>query len=163
MIAKIPTLSARAVLLIATVLAVGALSPPSVLAAVDRQVPAPTGTWRLAVTNPGGGEFYSLMVFHRDGTLTERVSSGPGESSSVGLWRRRPGQWVAVTMEQFRDSDGDGAFDRRFLVRLMLQITGHDTMSGTSDFEVRTLDGQTLLAGPFVGFTVEARRMTIVE
>lgn len=147
------------------VLATAAL--PGALSGSARPVPDgiqgegdPIGTWRLTVTGPNNSQFHSLIMFHQDGTITERNSFNIGESTGAGVWSRLPGRRFAVTTEQFVDTDNDGWFDARYQVRLTFLLTGPDTMMGTAGFDIRTLDGTTVLAGPFQGFAVDATRMT---
>lgn len=122
------------------------------------------GTWRLTVTGPGGGEFFFFMVFHRENTLTGRGSASPAASMTSGVWKKMPGHGNFVaTMEQFSESGmPDGSFDIRFRVFLTIQLLDNHTMIGTSSFEVLSLDGTTVLAGPIGGFTHEGTRMTVL-
>ncbi len=135
------------------------------------------GTWRLTVSDPGGG-FFSLTTFHADNTLIDRPSTSPYVGVGVGVWeaicddhrdRRRRGDKhrhcdrseYAATFDSFVDSDFDTNFDIRVRVRLTVYVE-NDTFVGTGTIEVRTLDDSQLLAGPFPDATFEATRMTVI-
>ncbi len=135
------------------------------------------GTWRLTVSDPGGG-FLSLTTFHADNTLIDRPSTSPHVGVGVGVWeaicddhgdRRRRGDKhrhcdqsdYAATFDSFVDSNFDNSFDIRVRVRLTVYVE-NDTLVGTGTIEVRTLDDSQLLAGPFPGATLEATRMTVI-
>ena len=138
------------------------------------------GTWRLTVSDPGGG-FLSLTTFHADNTLIDRPSTSPSVGVGVGVWeaicdddddhndRRGRGDEhrhcdqfkYAATFDSFVDSDFDTSFDIRVRVRLTVYVE-NDTFVGTGTIEVRTLDDSQLLAGPFPDATFEATRMTVI-
>lgn len=121
------------------------------------------GTWRFSGFAPGVGDFFDYLVFHKDRTLTERVAS-PVESIGSGVWKaiRSDDADFAATFETFRDNDSDGIFDSRTRVRLTLQLHG-DTITGTGTIEFRTLEENTLFAGPFPGATFRATRMKVIR
>ena len=140
------------------------------------------GTWRLTVSDPGGG-FLSLTTFHADNTLIDRPSTSTTVGLGVGVWkaicdddddhseRGRSGDKhrhrhcdqsdYAATFDSFVDSDFDTNFDIRVRVRLTVFVE-NDTLVGTGTIEVRTLDDSQLLAGPFPGATFEGTRMTVI-
>ena len=138
------------------------------------------GTWRLTVSDPGGG-FLSVTTFHADNTLIDRPSTSPNVGVGVGVWEAicdddddhsdRPGRGdehrhcdpseYAATFDSFVDSDFDTNFDIRVRVRLTVFVE-NDTFVGTGTIEVRTLDDSQLLAGPFPDATFEATRMTVI-
>ena len=138
------------------------------------------GTWRLTVSDPGGG-FLSLTTFHADNTLIDRPSTSTTVGLGVGVWKAicdddddhsdRPGRGdehrhcdpseYAATFDSFVDSDFDTNFDIRVRVRLTVFVE-NDTLVGTGTIEVRTLDDSQLLAGPFPDATFEATRMTVI-
>ena len=132
-------------------------SPPPAFAAGDSIV----GTWRIAVSPPVGEDFFSLMVFDKRNTMTERVTISPGISMGSGVWERTDGHdQFAVTLETFSDDDLDGTYDTRAQIRLTLQVDG-DTLAGTATVDIFTLDG-TFLIVSFPGLTLEGTRMTVV-
>jgi hypothetical protein len=63
----------------------------------------------------------------------------------------------------FEDTDSDGSFDRRFLVRLTIQLVDDDTLTATGTIVDLTLDGTTLLAGPISGILSKATRMRVIR
>ncbi len=133
------------------------------------------GTWRLTVSDPGGG-FLSLTTFHADNTLMDRASTSPFVSVGVGVWEAigddddhhsdshhndSDQSDYAATFDVFVDSDFDTNFDIRLRIRLTVCVE-NDTLAGTATIEVRTLDNSQLIAGPFPGNTFEATRMTVI-
>lgn len=141
--------------------------PGAVLAEDDQEQDDVTlvGAWRTSVLFPGGHfEFFSIEVFHRGGTMTDRVSAlGPATSVGSGVWKKIPGPGnFAATFEGFDDMDSDGVFDRRFRVRLTIQLLDHDRFMATATIDNLTLDGATLLGPPFPGFTVQGTRMRVI-
>jgi len=123
------------------------------------------GTWRVTVfPGPPDQRFFSLMMFNKGGTLTERIANLPaGVTPSIGVWKRTSSHRLfAATMEGFLDTDSNGVFDQRYRVRLTIQLVNDDklTASGTVDF--LTLDGTTELAGPFPNNVFEGTRMKVM-
>ncbi len=134
------------------------------------------GTWRLTVSDPGGG-FLSLTTFHADNTLIDRPSTSTTVGLGVGVWEAigddddddsdsdsdsdSDQSGYAATFDSFIDSDFDTNFDIRVRVRLTVFVE-NDTLVGTGTIEVRTLDDSQLLAGPFPGVTFEGTRMTVI-
>ena len=133
------------------------------------------GTWRFTVDDPGQGTFFDILMFHEGNTLTERASSSPFVSMGSGVWEEIGDDDgdsdsdsddghadFAATFEAFNDGNFDGVFDSRFRIRLTLQLED-DTITGTGTVELRTLDNSMLIAGPFLGSTFEATRMTVIR
>ena len=138
------------------------------------------GTWRLTVSDPGGG-FLSLTTFNVDNTLIDRPSTSTTVGLGVGVWKAicdddddhsdRPGRGdehrhcdpseYAATFDSFIDSTFDTNFDIRARIRLTVYVE-NDTLTGTGTVEIRSLDGSQLLAGPFPGATIVATRMTVI-
>ncbi len=133
------------------------------------------GTWRLTVSDPGGG-FLSLTTFHADNTLIDRPSTSTTVGLGVGVWEAigddddhhsdshhndSDQSDYAATFDVFVDSDFDTNFDIRLRIRLTVYVE-NDTLAGTATIEVRTLDDSQLLAGPFPGATFVATRMTVI-
>jgi len=130
------------------------------------------GTWRLTVSDPGGG-FLSLTTFHADNTLIDRPSTSTTVGLGVGVWEAigddndvdsdsdSDQSDYAATFDSFVDSDFDTNFDIRVRVRLTVFVE-NDTLVGTGTIEVRTLDDSQLLAGPFPGATFVGTRMTVI-
>ncbi|HEX7295724.1 MAG TPA: hypothetical protein VF251_08240, partial [Pyrinomonadaceae bacterium] len=107
----------------------------------DGQDMAPTleGTWRVTVLPGTPSQFFSLMQFNKDGTMTEEASS-PSHTTSIGVWKKTQGHDFAATFELFSDGNGDGLFDTRLRVRLTIHVVDADSMTGTSTIDVLTLD-----------------------
>ncbi len=143
----------------------------------DHHGKALVGTWRLTVSDPGGG-FFSLTTFHADNTLIDRPSTSPYVGVGVGVWEAigdddddddsdsdsdsdSDQSVYAATFDSFVDSNFDNSFDIRVRVRLTVYVE-NDTFVGTGTIEVRTLDDSQLLAGPFPGATFEGTRMTVI-
>jgi hypothetical protein len=83
---------------------------------------------------------------------------------SSGVWDKIPGRGnFAATFEGFLDSDSDGSFDLRTRVRLTIQLLDDDTLTMTGTAEFLSLDGTTLLLGPFSGIPVEGTRMRVIR
>lgn len=121
------------------------------------------GSWRVVILPGTPNQFFSLMKFDEKGTMTD-VSSSPGNTASVGVWEKTHGTGNNAAMfELFLDSNNDGAVDLRFRVRLTIHVSDRDTLSGTSTLEVRTLDGGTLVAGPFAGIPLSGSRMKVLS
>lgn len=145
----------------------GAL-PSAVLADDDqnRDDASLVGTWRTSIVFAGVPfQFFSLETFNQGGTMTDRFGGGPsGPATSVGsgVWKKiaGPGNFAA-TFEGFDDSDSDGFFDRRFLVRLTIHLMDRETFVATGTIENLTVDGTTPLGPPFPGITVHATRMRV--
>jgi hypothetical protein len=139
----------------------------AVLAADDQDQDDATlvGAWRTSVLFPDGHfQFFTFSVFHREGTWTDRVSAlGPATSVGSGVWKKISGRGnFAATLEGFDDMDFDGVFDRRFRVRLTIQLLDHDSFTATATIDNLTLDGATPLGPPFPGFTVQGTRMQVI-
>lgn len=95
--------------------------------------------------------------------MTDRFASGPGSSVASGVWKKIPGLGnFATTFEGFEDTDSDGFFDQRFRVRLTIQLLDGDMLTFTGTAESLTLDGTTVLAGPFPGLHGQATRMYVI-
>ncbi len=132
------------------------------------------GTWRLTVSDPGGG-FLSLTTFHADNTLIDRPSTSTTVGLGVGVWEAigddddddsdsdsdSDQSDYAATFDSFIDSDFNTSFDIRVRVRLTVYVE-NDTLVGTGTIEVRTLDGSQVLAGPFPDATFVGTRMPVI-
>ena len=130
---------------------------------VDRETPSLQGTWRLTVLPGTPQQFFNLMVFNKEGTLTE-VSSFQGNTTSLGVWERIRGHGnFAATFELFFDNNLDGINDGRYRVRLTIRLLDDDTFTGTSTLDLLTLDGITVVAGPFPGLPIEGKRMKVLR
>jgi hypothetical protein len=134
----------------------------------DRDDAALVGTWRTSIIFAGVPfEFFSLESFNEGGTMTDRFGGGPsGPATSVasGVWKKIDGSGnFAATFEGFDDSDSDGFFDRRFLVRLTIHLLDRERFTATGTIENLTLDGSTPLGPPFPGITVQATRMRVIR
>jgi hypothetical protein len=121
------------------------------------------GAWRITVFPGTPSEHFSVMTVNRGGTMTDRFASGPGMSVASGVWTRiaGPGNF-ATTFEGFMDTDSDGFFDQRFRVRLTIQLLDGDMLTFTGTTESLTLDGTTVLAGPFPGILGQGTRMHVI-
>jgi hypothetical protein len=119
------------------------------------------GTWRVTVLAGTPGQFFSLMQFNKGGTVTE-VASTPGHTSSIGVWERIQGHDFAATFELFQDTNSDGLYDKRLRVRLTLHLIDNETLTGSSTVDVLTLDGETQVAGPFSGLSIDGKRMKVI-
>jgi hypothetical protein len=142
----------------------GAL-PGALLASDDADETADklVGTWRVTLHFPGApNESYSLMVFNSGGTMTEKISFA-GVSGSSGVWKKiaGPGRFAA-TFEGFDDGDSDGSYDSRFQVRLTIQLLDDNRLTMTSTPRFLSIDGTTLLAGPFP-VPGEGTRMRVIR
>ena len=148
------------------VLLAGAL-PGGVLAseAHDDEDARLVGTWRTTVRFPGiPNEFFTLMAFNPGGTMTDRIADTPRTSLGTGVWKKLRGHGrFAVTFDVFEDTDSDGFFDRRLLVRLTIHLVDGDTLTATGTIDALTLDGTTLLAGPFPGALIKGTRMRVMR
>lgn len=121
------------------------------------------GTWRATILSGTPNQFFSLMEFNKEGTLTE-VSSFQGNTTSLGVWERIPGHGnFAATFELFFDNNLDGINDGRYRVRMTLHVLDDDTFTGTSTLDLLTLDGTTVVAGPFPGLPIEGKRMKVLR
>lgn len=145
------------------------------------------GTWRFTGNDAVFGQFYDYLVFHEDNTMTEKVASTI-ESVGSGVWEeigsdrdvdrrsRRNSNGHSrrdsddddsdvasfrAMFETFRDNDADGTYDARTRVRITFRLTG-DTLTGTGTIELRTLEDNAPLAGPFEGSTFVATRMELI-
>ena len=121
------------------------------------------GTWRAAVSGaPGFPDFFSLMVFDKRNTMTEKTNDAASSMSS-GVWEKIDGDDdanFAVTFEFWLDDDLDGTFDFRFQVRGTMQVDD-DTLTGTATLDILAVDG-TALGITIPGFTFEGTRMTVI-
>ena len=128
----------------------------------ERESASLQGTWRVTV-NPGTPlQFFSLVAFNKGGTMTE-VASTPRHTTSIGVWKKIHGDGdFAATFELFLDSNSDGFFESRIRVRQTIHLLDDDTFTGTSTVDVLTLDGTTLVAGPFPGIALEGKRMRVM-
>lgn len=133
----------------------------------NRDHAALVGTWRTSIVFAGVPfEFFTLRVFNEGGTLTDRFGGGPsGPATSVGsgVWKKIGRGTFAATFEGFDDSDSDGVFDRRFLVRETIRLLDRDRFTATGTIQNFTVDGVTPLAPPFSGITVQASRMHVIR
>jgi hypothetical protein len=141
------------------------LATPAVLLAGNDDEGEPVelvGTWRVTILPT---QLFSLMVFDRGGTMTERVANGPSTVSvSSGVWKPLPGRGrFAAMFELFIDSDSDGFFDQRSRVRLTIQLLDDDRLTATATADFLTLDGTGQLAGPFPGIGLEGTRMRVIR
>jgi hypothetical protein len=123
------------------------------------------GTWRTTVRFPGVPiDFSTLMVVNPGGTMTDRFADGPRTSLSSGVWKKLHGRGrFAATYEGFEDTDSDGSFDQRFLVRMTIQLLDDDTLTATGTLDTLTLDGTTMLSGSLSGILVKATRMRVIR
>ncbi len=141
---------------LAALVAVAAASPPS---ATSRSTIV--GTWRLAVSSPVAGDFFSLTVFDKRNTMTDNASLDAGTSLGSGVWEKIGGHDTYAGMfEAWNDPDLDGTYDTRAQIRLTLQVDD-DTLTGTATVDILTLDG-TFLIVSIPGFIVEGTRMTVI-
>ena len=131
----------------------------------DRDDATLVGTWRQNITFPGVPiEFFDLIVFSEDGTVTERFGSlfdGPSLSISIGVWKKVGHNTFAVTMENFADTDRNGLFDVRFRIRSTFYVIDRDTVTATSMGEPLSVDGTTQL-GPSFSSTAQGTRMHVI-
>ncbi|MCM3874009.1 MAG: hypothetical protein ND895_25250 [Pyrinomonadaceae bacterium] len=135
----------------------------AVFADDDDERPNLQGTWRVTLLPGAPNQFFSLMEFHKGGTMTEEASS-PNHTGSIGVWKKIRGHGnFAATFELFRDSDGDEVLDGRFRVRLTIHLLDDDTMTGTFTVDLLTLDGTTQVGGPFPGLPLEGTRMKVMR
>lgn len=128
----------------------------------ERDRPSLQGTWRVTILPGAPNQFFSLMEFNKGGTMTE-ASSRAQNTTSIGVWKKIRGHGnFATTFELFFDSDSDGVIDSRYRVRKTIHLTDDDTFTGTVTIDVLTLDGTTLVAGPFPGVPLEGTRMRVM-
>lgn len=129
------------------------------------------GTWRITVSDPFGGGFFSLLTAHADNTLLERPSTSTSVSVGVGVWEAigdddsdsdsdSDSSDYAATFDTFTDDDADTFFDTRLRIRLTLQVED-DTVTGTGTVDVFSLDNSLLLFS-IPGAILEGTRMTVV-
>jgi hypothetical protein len=132
----------------------------------DRSVMSLVGTWRESIMFPGVPiEFFDLIAFNADGTLTERFGSrvdGPGLSEGIGVWTKVGADTFAATFENFADTDGDGLFDVRFRIRLTVHVVDRDVLSATGTSDTLSVDGNTELGSPSSGITIRGTRMRVM-
>ena len=119
------------------------------------------GTWRVTVLAGTPGQFFSLMQFNKGGTVTE-VASTPRHTTSIGVWKKVQDHDFAATFEVFQDTNSDGLFDKRVRVRLTIHLIDDETFTGSSTVDILTLDGDTKVAGPFSGLSIDGKRMTVI-
>ncbi len=139
--------------------------PDSALAADDRDRDEAVlvGTWRESIIFPGVPiEFFELVAFHEDGTLTERFGSGPALSAGIGVWKKVGRGTFAVTLENLEDTNHDGTFDVRYRIRATYHVE-RDTVTGTATSDTLSLDGMTQLGPSFPGITVRGTRMRVTR
>jgi hypothetical protein len=148
------------------VLCVSAL--PAVALAGDDRDPNDTtlvGTWRESIMFPGVPiEFFDLIAFNADGTLTERFGSvvdGPSITVSIGAWKKIGRGTFAVTMENFSDNNRDGNFDVRFRLRATYHVIDRDTLTATVTGDTLSVDGRTEVGPPFSA-TIQGTRMRVM-
>jgi hypothetical protein len=108
-------------------------------------------------------EFSNLTAFHEDGTVTERLGTGPALSTGIGVWKRVGRGVYAVTFENFEDRDHDGTFDVRYRIRVTYHVVDRNTLTATGTSDTFSVDGTTELAPPFPGATIRATRMFVVR
>lgn len=145
------------------------LTSSTALAADDAQL---AGTWRTRIVIPGApSALFTLMVFHAEGTITERFAGGPlaigapssAHSVSSGVWDRLPGPGsFAAMLEGFLDTDSNRFFDQRVQVRFTIQLLDHDRFTATATNQALSLDGSTPLFPPVRGITIEGTRMVVI-
>src|SRR6185503_16552554 len=103
------------------------------------------GTWRETITFSGVPlEFFDLIAFNADGTLTDRFASrvdGPALSESIGVWKKVGRGTYAVTLENFSDTDRDGLWDVRFRIRLTYHVVDRDHVTATGTSDTLSVDG----------------------
>jgi hypothetical protein len=147
-----------------TIALLSAALPGATLAADDRDHDATlVGTWRESIIFPGVPiEFFDLVAFHEDGTVTERFDSGPALSGSIGVWKKVGHGTFAVLMENYEDIDLDGTFDVRYRLRLTYHVVDRDTLMATGTSDTLSIDGTTQLSPPFTGVTIRATRMRVI-
>lgn len=140
------------------------LAVPSVVWASSRSAKdaALVGTWRAILNPDTPNEIFVLLVFHADRTMTA-TTSAMQQSIGSGVWKKAHGHNVfTAEFELFGDSDSDGEFDVRARIRPTIELLDRDTYSATNTLEWFTLDGNTLIAGPFTTIT-EGTRMRCTE
>lgn len=160
----------RSVLPVVCALAiVVAPAPGAAVAQADRDPDDVTlvGAWRESITFQGVPlEFFDLIVFNEDGTVTDRFGSlvdGPALTVSIGVWKKVGRGTFAVTMENFSDTDGNGLFDVRFRIRLTYQVVDRNTITATGTIDTLSVDGRTQLGPSFPGVTVQGTRMRVIR
>ena len=129
----------------------------------ERETPNLQGTWRVTLLPGAPNQFFSLMEFNEGGTMTE-ANSIAANTTAIGVWKKIRGhRKFATTFELFFDSDSDGVIDSRYRVRTTIHLTDDDTFTGAGTIDVLTLDGTTLVAGPFPGIPLEGTRMKVMR
>lgn len=135
-------------------------------AADDRDDATLVGTWRESIIFAGVPlEFFDLIAFNQDGTLTSRFGSlvdGPGLSEAIGVWKKVGRGTFAATLENFADTNGDGRFEVRFRIRLTYHVVDRDTVTATGASDPLTIDGTTQLGPSFPGITIQGTRMRVM-
>lgn len=133
--------------------------PSAVFAGRDNHKGAAlVGTWRVTVNPDTPAEVFVLLVFHADRTMTATTST-IRQSIGSGVWKKTHRNDVfTAEFEFFVDSDWDGEFDVRARIRPTIELLDRDTYSATNTFELFTLDGNTMIAGPFTTIS-EGTRM----
>jgi len=131
-------------------------------AADDRDDATLVGTWRESIIFAGVPiEFFDLIAFNEDGTLTDVFAEGPGLSAAIGVWKKVGRGTFAATLENFADNNGDGRFDVRNRIRLTYHVVDRDTVTATVTGDTVTIDGTTQVGGPFSA-TVRGTRMRVM-
>jgi hypothetical protein len=147
------------------VLVCGAL-PGTVLAADDQDRDDATliGAWRQSIIFPGVPvEFFDVIAFHEDGTVTEQFGNRSDGSAGIGVWKKVGRGTFAVTFENFGDRNHDGTFDVRFRIRLTYHVIDRNTLTATGTSDTFSVDGTTEIAPSFPGVTIQATRMHVVR
>jgi hypothetical protein len=128
----------------------------------DRDDATLVGTWRESIIFAGVPiEFFDLIAFNEDGTLTDVFAEGPGLSAAIGVWKKVGRGTFAATLENFADTNGDGRFDVRNRIRLTYHVVDRDTVTATVTGDTLTIDGTTQVGGPFSA-TVRGTRMRVM-
>ncbi len=119
-----------------------------------------------SITVPGVPiEFFDLIAFNEDGTLTDRFGSrvaGPGLTVSIGVWEKVGRDTFAATLENFEDTDGNGRFDVRHRVRQTIYLVDRDTYAATATVDTLSVDGTTQLRPSSPGTMIQGTRMRVI-
>jgi hypothetical protein len=107
------------------------------------------GAWRFTVNVGTPEEFFAVVVFHRDNTM----SGSPSDKQltpTLGVWEKLPGRGsFAATHEFFWDCPFaflgciNGVVDRRIRVRETIHVLGDDRLTSSTTSDVLSLDGVT--------------------
>lgn len=124
-----------------------------------------TGTWHTIFRYPGfPDDYFSLLAFNADGTMTAVFVDGPRTSVSLGVWKKIRGRGnFAASYDGLFDIDSDGFYDKRFRDRLTLHLSDDDTLTATAASDSLTLDGTTLTGPPLEGITIRGTRMKVIR